>query len=387
MSHGPQAESLRALRILFVIDELEALHGGSERQLIQLIQLLKNSGEQVELAILRRTEWLTEEETGCPIHFCRVGSLKSLSGIWALLKFAAWIRAGHFDAVQTMFVEANLVGPILAKFAGVPLVLGSRRNLNYWMSRQVAILQSFSNRFATRLVANSQAVRKAVSLAERTPESKIDVLYNGIECHRFVPSPEAREQTRKNFGVPAGAFLVGCISAIRPVKGVDVLVRSAAIVKQKTSSICFMLVGNGQALPEMQQLAAQLGVTESCIFTDARLDVLPFLSAFDAAVLPSRSEGFSNSLLEYMAAGLPIIATAVGGNPETLDNSGLLVPANDPELMADAILKLCRDRDLRKHLASSGLDRVRTHFNIDTTKGSLHQYFRHWAAICDVFSR
>src|SRR5205823_5348466 len=122
------------LRILFLIDELEALHGGSEQQVIQLIKLLKRSGEHVELAILRGTAWLTEKEAGCPVHFCELDSISSPSGIWGLCKLSRWIRAKKFDAVQTMFWEANLIGPPLAKISGAPIVLGSRRNLNYWMS-------------------------------------------------------------------------------------------------------------------------------------------------------------------------------------------------------------------------------------------------------------
>ena len=371
---SPNIPGSRPLSILFLIDELEALHGGSEQQVIQLIQLLKRSGEHVELAILRGTEWLSEAETGCPIHFCRVASIKTPSGLRALWRLSRWMRQKHFDAIQTMFVEANLLGPWLAKLAGVPLVLGSRRNLNYWMNYRVALFQSLSNRLATRLVANSDAVKQAVSAIEKTREDKIDVLYNGINCAHFLARPELRKQTRKEFSIPDGALLVGCISAFRPVKGVDVLVRAAAIVNRSNPDLRFMLVGDGPALAEMGQLSAELRTP--CLFPGGHRNVLPFLSAFDIAVLPSRSEGFSNSLLEYMAAGLPVVATDVGGNRETLEHTGLLVPANDAESLANAILSLASDRNLRERLGAAAQRRVREFFDLEDARKRLYDYFR-----------
>jgi glycosyltransferase involved in cell wall biosynthesis len=380
------ANEQRSLRILFLIDELEAPHGGSEQQVIQLIQLLSGAGEQVELAILRGTEWLTEKESGCPVHFCHVGSITSPSGMWALGKFARWMRHRKFDVLQTMFVEANLLGPLLAKIAGVPVVLGSRRNLNYWMSRRMALLQGISNRLATRLVANSQAVKRVVAAQENTSESKVDVLYNGIDCGRFAHSPELRVATRRRFGIPDGAFLIGCVSSFRPVKGMDILIRAAAIVNQNHDHSYFILVGNGPTLPEMRQLASYLNLGNRCVFVDAQRDVVPFLSAFDAGVLPSRSEGFSNSLLEYMAAGLPVVATDVGGNRETVEDTALLVTP-DPEAMANAISALITDRSLSERVASAALERVCRHFNLDYTRARIYQYFHDCATKYGALNR
>ena len=383
MSTNPVSEAGRPLHILFLIDELEALHGGSEEQVLQLIKLLVSSGEDVELAILRGTEWLTEADAGCRVHFFHLNSVMTPSGLWGLLKLARWMRAMRFDAIQTMFWEANLIGPPLAKLAGVPLVLGSRRNLNYWMSGRTAFLQSISNRFATRLVANSQAVKKVVARQERTRESKVDVIYNGIDCTHFVQVPELRVKTRSEYGIPSEAILVGCVSAFRPVKGLDVLVRAAAASEQRRSATYFMFVGDGPTLPEIRQLACELGVSNYIVFAGAHKDVVPFLSAFDVGVLPSHSEGFSNSLLEYMSAGMPVIATDVGGNPEMLEDTGLIVPANDPQAIADSLSILISDAALRERLGLAAQARVREKFNLQKAQVDVHRYYtdlcnKHW---------
>src|SRR5205823_5907868 len=187
-------------------------------------------------------------------------------------------------------------------------------------------------------------------------------------------------KTRISFGIGADAFVAGCVATFRPVKGLDVLVRTAAIVKQSCANVCFLFVGDGPELPEMQKLSAQLGVNDYCVFAGAHRDVLPFLSAFDIGVLPSHSEGFSNSLLEYMAAGLPVIATDVGGNRETVEETALLVPPNNAQALANAILSLISSPDLRERLGIGARSRVRSQFDLETAGNQLHRYFRNLAA-------
>lgn len=364
-----------ALRILFLVDEMEAITaGGSERQVLQLVELLRCAGDSAELAVLRGTNWLNSEYAAFPVHLCKMNSLKSPAGIYGLWKLARWIRSKKFDIVQTMFWEANLVGPLLARFAGVPIILGSRRNLNYWMSRRIAWLQSLSNRLTTRLIANSEAVKRVVSQHERTPLTKIDILYNGIDIDRFIADREWGKAVRTRFGIPESAVLVGNVSTFRAVKGMDIFVRAAAEALKVYPGTYFMMVGDGPTLTEIRRLAEQLDIREHCIFTCAQEDVRPFLSAFDLAVLSSHSEGFSNSLLEYMSAGLPVIATDAGGNAETLGDAGLLVPVNDPFALAFSIASLIADPDLRERMGQSSRTRVGDLFNLRDTQRRVRGY-------------
>jgi L-malate glycosyltransferase len=242
----PASSAMTGVRILYLIDEMKALtDGGTERQVLQMIKLMTQRGACVQLCTLRGTDWLTSEIAGCPVRSWKIGSVLTPVGILRLLRFAFWIRRQRFDILQTFFVDANLVGPWLGKVAGVKAVLGSRRNLNYWMSSKQRVLQSLSNRLATRLVANCEAVRKSTSIIEKVPLAKIDVIYNGLDTKRFVLDAGQRAKVRKQHGYADDHIVIGMVAVLRPVKGCEVFVDAAALVSQKVPHARFILVGDG----------------------------------------------------------------------------------------------------------------------------------------------
>jgi L-malate glycosyltransferase len=362
-----------ALKILFVVDELESMSaGGSERQVLQLVEILRSSGHNVSLAIFRKSDWLRYEGTPYPIHFCDVRSVLSPLGFFRLWEFVRWMRKEKFDVVQTMFREANLIGPPLARLAGIPVVLGSRRNLNHAMNRYFTVLQRFSNRFVSRLVANSEVVRDVVSKRERISPTKIDVLYNGVDTQYFGTKLTS---TRIRFGISENATVVGVVSRFGWIKGLDIFVYAAKAVLTKHPETYFMMMGDGPTLPAVRALAVELKIAEKCFFVPAQRDIRPFLSTFDIAVLPSRSEGFSNALLEYMSAGLPIVSTNVGGNAEALGSAGVLVVPNAPDALAKGISILVEDPELRKKLGERAQTRAKELFDIKNAKIRLAEYF------------
>jgi L-malate glycosyltransferase len=340
------------MKILFVVDEMEAITaGGSERQVLELMDFARASGHHVELGIFRGTAWLTSDQTQCRIRNLGLGRLASVKTASKLLRFGAEMRRDGFDVVITMFWEANLLVPPLARICGVPCAVGCRRNLNYWMSDQVAVLQQISNIFATRLLANCEAVKEVVAKRESTAVDKIDVLYNGIDVDRFRRDADVRQATRESLGLALHEVVVGNSSTFRPIKGVDIFVEAAAIVARQNADCRFLLVGDG---PERSHIEAQIAnheLGDRFSLVGSQVDVGPFLSAMDIAILSSRSEGFSNSLLEYMAASLPTIATDVGGNKEAIGGAGIIVSPDDPQQLAEAILLLANDAVKRHRLA------------------------------------
>lgn len=347
------------MRLLFVIDEMEAITaGGSERQVLELIEFARAAGHEVELCIFRGTQWLTPEQAQCAIHRLDLGPLLSARTFARLIRFGAFMRRSRFDAVITMFWEANLLIPPLARMSGVRIVIGCRRNLNYWMSDRVALLQKISNVFATRLLANCNAVKEVVAARERTSREKIDVLYNGIDVGRFRPDLAARNNARASLGIRSDEIVVGNTSTFRPIKGVDTFVAAAGLVAESAPHCRFLLVGDGPERSRIEREIATLGVTDRFLLVGSQKEVAPFLLAMDIAVLSSRSEGFSNSLLEYMAAGLPSVASDVGGNGEALGECGLIVPPDHPDLLAQAIVRLATDPGLRARLAEAARTRA-----------------------------
>jgi L-malate glycosyltransferase len=360
---APPAAVAKA-RILFLIDEIGGIaDGGTERQVLQLIELATRLGYEPRLAVLRGTEWLTEEQAGCPIYFAGANSLLRPSGWRACAQLVGWMRRERIALVQTFFVECNIFGPWLARLAGVPAVVGSRRNLNPWHGRSAWIqpwllrLQRLTNMSADCVIANSLVVAEETFNTERVPQQKLHVAYNGIDLAKFSRLDRLRSQARRMLGIAEDEILVGNISCFREVKGIPEFVDAARLVLEKEPRMRFLAVGDGEQYALVVERIRQYGLEDRFHLAGQQTDVLPYLAAMDIGVLSSLAEGFSNSLLEYMASGLPVVATEVGGNREALEGTGILVPPVDPEALADAILEL-RSAALREQLGLAARQRV-----------------------------
>lgn len=339
-----------------MIDELESLAGGgTERQILQLAQLAKSNGTDVHLAVLRKTAWLTREIAGVPIHFLNIESWRRFP-IPRLPKLLRFLRG--FDVVQTFFVESNLIIPILARLAGVPRIIGSRRNLNYWIGSKTLRLQRFSNRFAHLLVANSNAVKNVVAEQEAISGDRIAVIYNAIDAERFAPSLANREKLRGQLGFDESVVVVGQVSTLGPHKGVDRFVEVGIMLAQRHLETRFVLIGGGALEEALRSRIAAAGMAGRILLLGSRDDVPALLDALDIAVLLSDTEGFSNSILEYMAKGLPIVATDVGGNGEALQGCGLLVPTEPIQAIAEQIERLLDDARVRREMGEKARARA-----------------------------
>jgi len=354
--------SLKGKKIIFVIDEMASITaGGTERQLLQLVELARTAGLLPEILVFRNTVWLTSEIAGCPVHHRNLKKLFDPKGIWELIKIARWMRRQRFDILQSFFADANVIGPALGKAAGIPYILTSRRNLNYSMTPGRLIAQRLANRMTTGIVANCEAVREAVMLSEGANPRKIHVVYNGIDLRSFTPCQTTHGQIREELGVSPYDVLIGCVSAVRTIKGVHHFVGAAKQVLPKIPNARFCVVGDGEDLAELRKVTdADERLSGKFFWVGAREDVKPYLRAFDVAVLPSLSEGFSNSILEYMAMGLPVVATDVGGNREALEEgAGILVPPGDEPALAQALEHLLASPTERMNMSFRAAERVR----------------------------
>lgn len=364
-----------ALRILYIIDEMEAITaGGTERQILQMIEMVRSEGAEPTLCLLRGTEWVDAEVHSVPVVRFDLRSLMSIGGLREMWGIYRWMRRERFDIVHSFFVEANVIAPILGWWAGVPVRIGSRRNLNHWMKFPYRLLQSFSNLFVTRLAANCDAVRRKVEATELFNKGKIDVIYNGLDTEQFRPDSAARMQQRAVLGISPDEIVVGNTSTLRAPKGVDDFLRAAASVV-KTLPARILLVGDGPLRGELERLAAELHIAERTIFAGAQSDVRPWLAAMDIAVMSSHAEGFSNSILEYMACGLPCVVSDVGGNVEAVSDCGIVMPPGDVPTLGAAILELAQSQELRERLGACARNRALL-FSLPSTQKALIDYYR-----------
>jgi glycosyltransferase involved in cell wall biosynthesis len=315
------------------------------------------------------------------MHF-DIASVRSVRGLRQLVRLARWAGKERFQILQTFFAESNLLGPWIAKLAGIPIVLGTRRNLKHATHdglRAAARLQWLSNFLVDEILANSEAVARKTAVAERFSKHKLRVIYNGIDVAAFQPDAETRRQTRAQLGVSDEEILVGNVSGLRAIKGVELFVEAAALAVQVAPQMKFVLIGEGEVRPALEAAIRRHKLDNNFWLAGAAENVRPFLAAMDIAVLCSGAEGFSNSLLEYMAAGLPAIATEVGGNREALGSAGVLIPPNNAAALRDAMLMLL-DPQRRAKLGAKALVQAQR-FDLHRANQQMGEILRGYAAI------
>jgi glycosyltransferase involved in cell wall biosynthesis len=259
---------------------------------------------------------------------------------------------------------ANTYGMLLAQLAGVPLI-ATVHGKSYYPDQ---VKRRLAYRMVSRrqtMVAVSHDLKQFLVEAVGIPEDKISVIHNGIDvtAHSLQDGPE---DCRRELDLPSDEWVLGTVGSLYAVKGQAYLLRALPLVLHVHPHTTLLIVGRGEQEVSLKEEARHLGIESHVRFLGLRQDVPKLLSVMDAFVLPSLSEGLSIALLEAMAAGKPIVATRVGGNPEiVLDaTTGYLVPAQAPQALADSIIRLLANRSLALEFGEKGRQRVLQHFSL-----------------------
>jgi L-malate glycosyltransferase len=341
-----RSDSVSPVRVCFLIDELTS--AGTETQLLALIRHLDRSRVKPYLCLLRGQDERSRrwEPENCPILRLDVRSFRHPSTLMKAWRFVRFLRRERIDVLQVYFPESTYFGVPLGWAAGVPHILRTRNNLGYWMTSWHRRLGRFCNRFIDGLVANCKACAQAVIQDEGLAADRVVVLENGVDLAKF---PVGGRRSQRGDGRH-----IGVVANLRPVKGLEVFVQAACELAKSHPEVSFYIAGEGEVRPKLQQLAQEGGIAERFQCPGSVADVPRFLAKLDIAVLPSLSEGMSNALLEYMAAGRAIVATAVGGNLRLIEDgvTGLLVPPGDAASLTAAMCRLLDDPLLAIRLGS-----------------------------------
>jgi glycosyltransferase involved in cell wall biosynthesis len=306
--------------------------GGTERQMIELIRRLDPGRFRVHVACFHREgAWLPRvvERAASVVEFPIHGFARP-STVWQLLSFARWCRRERMAVVQTCDLYANIFGLPGAALAGVPVRIGSRRELNPDKSDGQIRLQRLAYRSATKVAANSRASQLMLE-QEGVAPSFIAVIPNGLDLDAFAE--------RK----PAGSIrTIITVANLRREKNHETLLAAAAVLLRSRPHLRFQIVGDGPRRAELEELSRARGLASHVEFLGHREDIPSLLAAADAFVLPSRSEAFPNGAIEAMAAGLPVVASNVGGLRDLIQSgrTGVLVPPGNPEALAGALQSL-----------------------------------------------
>lgn len=360
------------IKIMYVIGSMGNGRAGTERNLLTIIEHLDRKLFEPYLVSLQDCDYIRQRQFVCDtacLHTYRMFT----PAMWGQRRqLADRMRKLEIDVVQTFFVEGHLVGGRAARMASVRAIISSRRNLGYNYGLKQKLLLKIANRYPHRFLANSCAVADTISSIEGIDRRRFDVIYNGVELQTEYTA-FSRGGLRSS-----DALAVVMVANLRPVKSVPTLIEAAAIVVKDFPQAQFIIVGDGPDRQSLIDLAERQALEHQITFTGSLTDISSTIRAATIGVLTSQSEGFSNAILEYMRAGLPVVASDVGGNREIVIDrkTGFLFPVGDARTLADRLTVLFKDPDLCRSMGIAGRERVEREFSLEAMILRHQEYYR-----------
>jgi glycosyltransferase involved in cell wall biosynthesis len=351
----------KPIPILLTVRELNT--GGIECDVAKIAMHLDRSQFEPHVACYR-TGGIRFEElrlAGVPILHLPVTSLKSPSTWSAAFQINRYIRAEGIRLVHAYDTSAVFVAPV-ARALGVPAVLssllGDRNLLDSRTRRQIR----WTDRMVDRIVVNCEAMRRHMIEDERVAGERIELCYNGVDTRRFYPA-----KMPKPAPLASASVVMGTVCVLRPEKALELLQEAFARVRPVKHGMKLVIVGSGPELAKLEANSRRLGLAEDCVFIPATAAVADYLRAFDIFVSSSRSEAFSNTILEAMACGCAVVGSRVGGTPELIgdDERGLLFCSGDAEDLGAKLTALVENEPLRWELGARAAEFAREKLSIE----------------------
>ena len=366
------------VRIAYCIDTMQI--GGTELNALRTVERIDRSRFEISVISLQPEGPLAQRyrAAGIPVHAYRLKSLYAPSSVRQGVRLMRWLRRERIEILQCHDLYANLFAAPWGRIAGVPTVITSRRWLECPMpGRQLEIANRLVFRVGHRVLANSPAVASTLARLDGVRPAKVITVTNFVGEEAFEPmSPGVKAQLRSELGIPDNGIVVGCVARLSPVKDHATLLRAMHQLVRKWSRLHLVLVGDGESRDELEELAAELDISTHVHFAGFRPQEPNLNNVFDVSVLTSLSEGFPNALVEAMAAGRPVVATAVGGNVDAVRaETGLLVPAGAPTELATALDRLLSDDTLRLRMGAMARDIAMQEYHAASVIPQLEQLY------------
>jgi glycosyltransferase involved in cell wall biosynthesis len=364
------APDAKPLRVLILIDRLP-MAGGAER-------FARELALRLDPARFRRTVCVTRWSDTKNLSPEAAGGFEALraAGVEILgmsrdsrLALGAWrpllgVLRERVDILHSHMFGSNVWASVLGTIAQTPVIVAHEQTWSYEGQPLRRLLDGkLIGRQADAFICVSREDRRRMIEVEGIDPGKIVLVPNAIPS----PEPRKRSDLRSELGLDDDVPVIGAVCVLRPQKALDVLLRAVPLVRDEFPRARLVIVGGGPERERLESLAAEIGVEDATEFLGQRTDAAELVFGFDVAVLSSDFEGTPLAVMEYMAAARPIVATAVGGVPEMLEDGehGLLVPPQDPEALARAIAGLLRDRTAADELGRRAQERQRREFDIE----------------------
>jgi glycosyltransferase involved in cell wall biosynthesis len=358
---------------LFVIGSLEI--GGAEKQMQLLVGQLHGRTHCCHVYSLQSggplKGWFEDQGVAVFSGGLEKGDMsrapwKVVPAEWRLLRLVRELKP---SIIHCFLPLITFMGSLAGRIARVPLVVTSRRALGTHQRRYPVLrpLDHMAARLSHRITVNSQAVWDDMVRYDHVDVSKLRLIYNGVDTKPFAPALSRGKDVRRDLNLDKTTKLMIVIANLIPYKGHSDLLKAAKEVVERFPDAVFLLVGEDRGIQkELEKDVVNLGMEQSVRFLGRQDDIPKLLTASDISILPSHEEGFSNVILESMAAGLPVVATDVGGNREAiLDGiTGWLIPPEDPKVLAAKIVDLLKDPNKAQEWGQRGRERVNQMFTV-----------------------
>lgn len=356
------------IRIAFGLDALDI--GGTELNAVRTAERLDRSRFDLLAIVLRGNGPLLERyrNAGIPVVEFPLRQLVSVESLRQGRRLAAWLRRERIDIVHTHDVYTNIFMAPWARMAGVPAVIASRR---WWFTVPRPALNAANRiayRFAHRVLANSPSVAHLLVTREHVRASRVLTIPNFVDDDAFAPLDErVAAGFRAAWGLAPDVTSVGIVARLDRVKRHVDLLRAWARVLQRPLTVRrrLVIVGDGPERGPLEALTATLGIGHAVCFAGMVAPKPALASLFDIVALSSEAEGFPNSIVEAMAAGRAVVATNVGGIVDCVVDgvTGVLVPALEPDSLADAITRLIANPAERARMGSAARERAMSQYH------------------------
>lgn len=350
---------------MFVIDSLGI--GGAERQLVDLVERIDRVRHDPVVVSLSKDLRAVENPSNVPTL---VLERRTKRDLFLVLRLARVMKAHRIDIVQSELWLAGFYARLAAKLAGVRVVVSCVRGIDYTACSLTGrfrwVADHILARNTTLTVVGSESMRNHLAARSFDP-ARVRVIHNGISLDRFNRTVDIGA-AKAGLDLDPASPVIGICARLVPVKDHQTFLLAAKSVLEHYPDAKFLIIGDGPLREALQALVEELAITRSVVFAGTVSDDLGnHLAALDVGVLCSKHESLGNAIIEYMAMGKPVVATAVGGCPELVANgeTGILVPSEDAVQLAGGILHLLKERDMAAKMGELGYRRFQERFTVD----------------------
>lgn len=355
---------------------------GSERNITQLMRGIDKERFQLYTACIYGGKLAQRmREQGYPVFDLRQGGIYTVNGLRNIIFLRNLIREKSISLIVSYHEASDFSGLALAKICNIPII-SSRRDMGFKTRQHHKVAYKLTGRLFDGEITVCHAVKEEMIKQGWFPAQRIFPIYNGVDLNEYGVMKKNIETIKKENSINPDHLVVGLIANLRRIKGVHFFIEAASMICKKRSDVEFLIVGgiseeSGYGRGDMESLAKRLRVDRNVRFLGSRNDIPDLISVFDVAVVASLSEGFSNTILEYMACSRPVVATTVGGNAEAIihGETGLLVPPGDSQALATAVQLLLENKEIALRFGTAARKRVEEMFTLEVMIKKYEQLF------------